>query len=568
MGQARVTAAISAGWRLFALMLLVASVAPANADPTPLGCPVGKVDLQSGIYFVNTPCVLKGDVVLGGDATLVVLQTSLVVDGDIALSGNARLVVSNATLSLDNHFVFNHRIESRGHAQIHFIDSALRTNVSSPGHSLASQYIAHDQAVMFVRNSGVLLPDSWLLGELRDDAAVHAVSALNFPSEIYPHDRATVILEGQATNARVWLEFLGGTKTVIDRLPNEKTPFDWSFGRNTPGMTNVGYQVEVLHAIPTVGVASHRGSELTLRNTQAPVAIGYFLYDLDTPQQLSGLGPLSHDILLKHQGRRFELDNANIFEFAWQIYTANPTIAKPEPVIVYRSMVNEIAALERGRIAVNESLLQWAVIAAIGPGSRIEVANSTINSQSIIAAQDGFIHVDGSAIYGSLIEATNDAFILLSNVRFEPNVCHALCLPACASHENGGFEGDRCNPFNPAGGASLFTAKDRGVIAALGLRPIEASLTVGTPLDLLGDLFVYVGPEIAHTYTYTLSYKQIGGIVSGTIVADGRGPVRGGSLGVLNTAGLPVGDYTAIVDLRRDGETIATTTRDFRLAKP
>ncbi len=567
MGPARVTAAIAARWWLFALMLLVATVAPANADPTPLGCPVGKVDLQAGIHYVNTPCVLKGDVVLGGDAALVVLQTSLVVDGDIALSGNARLVVSNATLSLDNHFVFNHRIESRGHAQIHFIDSALRTNVSSPGHSLASQYIAHDQAAMFVRNSNALLPDSWLLGELLDDAVVHAQNA-NFPSEIYPHDRATVILEGQTTNPRVWLEFLGGTTTVIDRLPNEKTPFDWSFGRNTPGMTNVGYQVEILHAIPTVGVASHRGSQLTLRNTQAQIAIGYFLYDLDKPQQLNGLSPVSHDVLLQHQGRRFELDNANIFEFAWQIYTANPTVAKPEPVIVYRSMVNEIAALERGHLAVNESLLQWAVVAAIGPGSQIEVANSTINSQSIIAARDGFIHVDGSAIYGSLIEATNDAFILLSNVRFEPNVCHALCLPACASHENGGFEGDRCNPFNPAGGTSEFTAKDRGVIAALGLRPIAASLTVGTPLDFIGDLFVYVGPEIAHTYTYVLSYKQVGGSVAGTIVADGRGPVRGGSLGMLKTTGLPVGDYAAMLDLRRDGETIATTTRDFRLTKP
>ena len=571
MRQASVRAAVAAWCRLCARVLqiaLVATVAPANADPTPLDCPAGKVELQSGIHFVNAPCVLAGDVVLAGDATLVVLQTSLVVDGDIRLSDNARLVISNATLSLDNHFVFNHRIESSGHAQIHFINSVLRTNVSSPGHSLASQYIAHDHAVMFVRNSGVLLPDSWLLGELRDDAAVHAIDAVNFPSEIYPHDRATVILDGVATNARVWLEFLGGTATVIDRLPNEKTAFDWSFGRNTPGVTNVGYQVEVLHAIPTIGVASYPGSQLTLRNTQAPIAIGYFLNDLKTPQTLSGLGPLSRDILLQHQARRFELDNANIFEFAWQIYTANPTVANPEPVIIYRSMVNEIAALERGRVAVNESLLQWAVIAAIGPGSRIEVANSTINSQSIIAARDGFIHVDGSAIYGSLVEATDDAFILLSNVRFEPNVCHALCLPACASHENGGFEGDRCNPFNPAGSASEFRAKDRGVIAALGLAPVAASLTVGTPLDFVGDLFVYVGPEIAHTYSYTLSYRQAGGSSGGTIVADGRGPVRAGSLGVLKTAGLPAGDYTAFLNLRRDGETIAATTRDFRLTTP
>lgn len=215
-------------------LALTAATSSAQADPTPLGCPLGNITLQAGIFLLNTPCALKGDVVLSGGATLVVLQTSLVIDGNLLRGDNARL-------TLDNHFVFEHRIESHGLAQFHFINAALGTNLSSPGHSLASQYIAHDKSVMFVRNSGVLLPDSWLLGDLHDDATVRAVDALNFPSEIYPHDRATVILEGHTTNARVWLKSLAGTASVIDSLPNEKAPFDWSFRRNTAGMTNVGY---------------------------------------------------------------------------------------------------------------------------------------------------------------------------------------------------------------------------------------------------------------------------------------------------------------------------------------
>jgi hypothetical protein len=540
------------------------TAATAHAATTQLKCPPGTVNLQSDIHYINEPCVLEGDIVLGGTATLVVTQTTLVVDGDILLSGGARLIVSRATLALDNHFVFDHRIESRGSAQIHFIESILKTNVSSPGHSLASQYLGQDQSVLFVQTSGVLMPDSWLLGDLRGRAAIHAVES-NFPSEIYPHEDATVILEGAATTSRVWLEFLNGSASLIEHLPDESVPFNWSFGRRTPGATNVGYQVEIINAKPTIGIASHPGSRVTLRDTQAPVAIGYFLMDLESPQHVVGVGPLSRNVALEHQARLFELDNANIFEFAWQIYTASPTVPQPQPVIVQQSIINEIAALDRGRVAVDACLLQWAVIAAIGPGSKIEIAGSTINSQSIIAATDAVIHIDSSDIFGSLVEATDDAFILFSNVRFRPNVCHALCLPACASLQNGGFEGNRCNPFNPAGGASVFTTEDRATIAALGLQSIDATLTVGDTLDLRGDLFVFSGPGAPHTYSYTLRYHQAGTSHTGTIVANGVGPKRGESLGALDTSNLAPGTYSAILELYMDGKQLATATRQFSL---
>jgi hypothetical protein len=550
-------------WRLTALLLFIGTLtaAPAHAQ-TRLTCPTGSVNLQSGTHYINEPCMIPGDIVLGGTATLVVLQTNLTVDGDIVLSGSARLIVSNATLALDNHYVFDHEITSRGNAQMHVIGSIIKTNVSSPGHSLASQYLGQDQSILYVQNSGVLMPDSWLLGDLRGNAAVH-VTQSNFPSEIYPHDNATVILEGATTNSRVWLEFLNGSESLIDRLPNESVPFDWSFGRNTPGVTNIGYQVEIMQAIPTIGISSHPGSRVTLRDTQAALAIGYFLRDLASPQEIVGVGPFTRDIALEHQARLFELDNANVFEFAWQIYVENPTVLQPEPVHVRDSMVNEIAALYRGRIAVDACNLQWAVIAAVGPGSTIEIADSTINSQSIIASYDGSIHIDSSEIFGSLVEATDDASVLFTNVRFSPNICHALCLPACASTHIGGAS--RCNPFNPAGGNSVFRAVDSATIAAVGLRSIDTPTTVGNALDLRGDLFVFTGSEIERTYTYTLRYQKIGASNTGTIVANGQGPKRDESLGILATSALPAGDYAAILELHIDGEPPVVVSRGFRL---
>jgi len=48
-------------------------------------------------------------------------------------------------------------------------------------------------------------------------------------------------------------------------------------------------------------------------------------------------------------------------------------------------------------------------------------------------------------------------------------------------------------------------------------------------------------------------------------VANGQGPKRGQSLGVLNTSTLTAGDYQAIRELHMDGSLLATVTRPFTL---
>ena len=108
---------------------------------------------------------------------------------------------------------------------------------------------------MYVQNSRILQPDSWLLGDFSGNSKVRLLES-DFPSEIYPHESATVVLEGAASQSRVWLEFLNGEQTSIEGLPNETVAFSWSFGRNTPGVTNVGYQVEVINARPSIGISS------------------------------------------------------------------------------------------------------------------------------------------------------------------------------------------------------------------------------------------------------------------------------------------------------------------------
>ena len=59
------------------------------------------------------------------------------------------------------------------------------------------------------------MPDSWLLGDVLGSSKVHAIGA-NFFSEIYPHEGATIVLQGPATTPRVWLEFLSGSEALIE----------------------------------------------------------------------------------------------------------------------------------------------------------------------------------------------------------------------------------------------------------------------------------------------------------------------------------------------------------------
>ncbi len=549
------------------LFLLAFLPAPADAaEPVEIDCPAGSLDLGAGSFVLRTSCLFEGDIRLSGTASLVIERTDVVVDGDILLSGDSQLVVRAAAVIIDNHHVLEHRLEARDRARLFFVASILSTNRSTPGSSYASQFVGYDRSVFYILDSKIFLPDSWLLADVRGGAAVHTIQSTNFPSEIYPHEQSTVVIEGDKSDHRVWLEFSPGSEALIEELPGRAAPVTFSFGRNTPGLLNVGYQVEIVDGIVSFGIASHPSSRVTLRQTEAPVTIGYYFWNVDTPQVLSGIGPLTRDVSLTHQNRLLSLDDASLDSFAWQVYAASPASSSPQPVHIARSTLNEIAALDNGRVSVSESLIQWAVIGALGPGSRIEITGSTINAQSVVTGADGVVHIDSSEIFGSIFQADGDSTILLSNNRLESNVCHTLCLPVCPSPENGGFEGGRCNPFNRPGADSTFTAFDRAAIVVLGVDPVEDAIAPGASHEFIGDAFVVLAPGTTRSYSYELRYRELATSNELVLVANGQGPRRGEPLGMLDTTGLAAGNYLAILELALDGAPVGVVTRPFVIA--
>ena len=555
---------ISIDWIVLLLVALGAAVpASGQGGAVPLACPVGPIELLSGTSVQTGACTIHGDVTLGGSAVLVIDQAHFVLDGNLWLRGDAQLVVQASAFTIEQHGVLEHRIEARDRARIDFVGSVVSTNRSTPGASFASQYLGYDQSVLRVVNCQILLPDSWLLADLYGHAIVHTTQSKNFPSEIYPHEDATVLIEGEIADHRVWLEFVEGAKAVIAEIPDAASPFSFDFGRETAGVVNVGYQVKVIGGIATFGIASHPGSDVTLSHNVGPVAIAYFVTDPNATEPLTGLHPGLRNATFTHQGRVLRLVEANLEGFAWQIYAASPGATTPGTVPIADSVLNELAALDGGRFSVTNSVLQWAVIAALGPRSAIDILGSTINSQSIVAAKDAVIHIDSSDIFGSAVEARDDAVVLLTNSRLGQNVCHPLCLPLCPSFADGG-----CNWFLEAGAEMSLEAADRALIVAAGIDAPAGAIPIGSSHAFIGDAFATVAPGATAGLEYDLRWRNASTGAAGVIATNGLGPKRGELLGTLATAGLAAGDYFAILELRIAGAPAVTVARPFRLSMP
>jgi len=192
------------------------------------------------------------------------------------------------------------------------------------------------------------------------------------------------------------------------------------------------------------------------------------------------------------------------------------------------SVLNELAALDGGRFSVTNSVLQWAVIAALGPRSAIDILGSTINSQSIVAAKDAVIHIDSSDIFGSAVEARDDAVVLLTNSRLGQNVCHPLCLPLCPSFADGG-----CNWFLEAGAEMSLEAADRALIVAAGIDAPAGAIPIGASHAFIGDAFATVAPGATAGLEYDLRWRNASTGAAGVIATNGLGPKRGELLGTL-----------------------------------
>ena len=258
-----------------------------------------------------------------------------------------------------------------------------------------------------------------------------------------------------------------------------------------------------------------------------------------------------------------DLENVTLPPYGWQIYSQNEGVAAGNmaPVTVTDSLINEMGAMKQGWFEAEHVHFAFAVLGAVGAGSRVHVRDSIINSHTIMGDNDGVVKIEDSQIYGTRVQAIAHSRVLLLNTALLPNIPG----PNCADIVPDGKPRTLCNPHNPEPDVD-FVTQGQGIIMVAGIDPIADAIKEG-------DIFAFTGNAIVKTipdtpYTYNLRYRRASGTDFISIATGAAGPKRGQPLGQLNTTGLVAGDYIVELQLVVLGQDPIAVQRPFTITKP
>jgi hypothetical protein len=425
-----------------------AAPAPAsgrNCDPT------RPMTVESSMTL-DADCTVGGDLTVRGNAVLRFNYTGhggrLVVGGNVIVQDKATLWIQGrpgerAIFVVDNEFSRQRSITSRDDAAIKLDYVEFRSHASG-GRGKGSVYMGYDarNRSSFEAAGSMLIPEeSWLLANLHDSAKLTVANTQHVPTEIYVRDSSSAKIGGADTRGALWLD-TGGAKGTL-KVPDVNGPFSWRIGAGA-GL-NVGWTLQVDDAKPGLGVEVRPASAITItgNGARAPATgelkISYFV--AGTPELLDGLkAGLQNRVV----GNRLTLKDVQLGPIAWQIYALDNA-----DLTISNSTINEIGIFGRNaKVRVERSLLQLAVLAAVAPGSSLDIHDSDIWNQTIEAQNGGRASITDSAIHGTLFDArgTNSAISIEGGAFHEnPALCPRATMLDIASGQ------PTCTPFRPPG---------------------------------------------------------------------------------------------------------------------
>lgn len=363
---------------------------------------------------------VKGNAILTIDYTSTP-ENSFVVKGNVLLQEKAQLVVrGNKNLMNDgfiiaNEFSSQYTLKTTGSSIIKLENIGMRTQTGTVAEkgNIYMSYDAMDNSSMIIDGAKLDNESSWLLGNFRNKSKLEITNSVYIPTEIYLNDSCSVSINGADTETGLWMALTSGAHTV--QLPNVSTnSWSWNAGKNLGA--GVNWSLSVVNSHPGLGVQLFPNANANITgNNVAPgeVAISYFVSNNNETINDLKVG-LQNGIIVPG---RLTLNNVRLGPIAWQIYSLTSA-----SLTINNSTINEIGIVGDGKVTVNNSLLQLAVLACYGQNSLLTVNNSDVWNQSIETNSNGKITFTNCTIYGSqFITRSAQSTIAINGGSFRDN---------------------------------------------------------------------------------------------------------------------------------------------------
>ena len=342
---------------------------------------------------------VKGNAILTIDYTSIpdnafIVKGNLVVedDGQLIILGNKDLMNDEFIIANDYSSQFNIKTTENSILRIENINILTQTGTVAEKGSIYMSYDAMDNSSMIIDGAKLDNESSWLLGNFRNQSKLVVTNSVYVPTEIYLNDSCSVTINGAETKTGLWMALTTGSHNI--QLPNVGTStWSWNAGSNLGA--GIHWSLSVVNSNTGLGVQLFPDATASIAGhgvSPGELTIGYFVSSNNETIDDLRVGLQNGEII----PGRLTLNNVNLGPIAWQIYSVTSSL-----LTINNSTINEIGIVGDGEVTVNNSLLQFAVLACYGQNSSLTINNSEIWNQSIEADNNGLITLSNCEVYGS-----------------------------------------------------------------------------------------------------------------------------------------------------------------------
>ncbi len=342
---------------------------------------------------------VKGNAILTIDYSSTASKT-FVIKGNLLLEDDGQLIVrGNKELMNDwfiiaNDYSSQYAIKTMGKSLLRLENIGMRTQTGTATEkgSIYMSYDALDNSSMIIDGARLDNESSWLLGNFRNESKLMITNSVYIPTEIYLNDSCSVSITGAETKTGIWMALTTGSHNI--QLPNVGTS-TWSWNAGSDIGSGVHWSLSVANSNTGLGVQLFPNATATIAGhgvSPGELTIAYFVSDNDETIDNLQVG-IQNGVIIPG---RLTLNNVNLGPIAWQIYSLTSS-----SLTINNSTINEIGIVGDGSVTINNSLLQFAVLACYGQNSALTINNTDVWNQSIEADNNGQITLKDCDVYGS-----------------------------------------------------------------------------------------------------------------------------------------------------------------------